>query len=145
MEKIIKLNTFNEILEVLEVFSDSLNSLSAGRTVRENFAKKFLDNGIVLALKNSDEIVGFIAFYSNDSVKKISYISMIAVSPEHKRKGYGTKLIEAAVKSSKEKNMKYIRLEVNKNNINAISFYKYFGFIFLSEQTENTCYMELEL
>lgn len=145
MEKIIKLNTFNEILEVLEVFSDSLNSLSAGRTVRENFAKKFLDNGIVLALKNSDEIVGFIAFYSNDSVKKISYISMIAVSPEHKRKGYGTKLIEAAVKSSREKNMKYIRLEVNKNNINAISFYKYFGFIFLSEQTENTCYMELEL
>lgn len=145
MEKVIKLNTFNEILEVLEVFSDSLNSLSAGRTVRENFAKKFLDNGIVLALKNSDEIVGFIAFYSNDSVKKISYISMIAVSPEHKRKGYGTKLIEAAVKSSREKNMKYIRLEVNKNNINAISFYKYFGFIFLSEQTENTCYMELEL
>lgn len=145
MEKIIKLNMFNEILEVLEIFSDSLNSLSAGKTVRENFAKKFLDNGIVLVLKDSDEIVGFIAFYANDLVKKISYISMIAVSPEHKRKGYGTKLIEAAVKSSREKNMKYIRLEVNKNNINAISFYKYFGFIFLSEQTENTHYMELEL
>ena len=56
-------------------------------------------------------------------------ICQICVKNEFKRQGIATKLLQKSIEILKENNVEFYTLEVRKNNIPAIEFYKKNGFI----------------
>lgn len=89
-----------------------------------------------------EEQVGYCAAYVNDNVTYQAYITMIAILPEYQHKGIGQKLMSICVKEAKSRNMKTIKLEVNKANNRAIRFYEKNGYNFIKEQhNEKSYYM----
>jgi len=59
------------------------------------------------------KVVGYIMMEYPGSEKwaKIAYISWIAVDPEHQRKGYGSKLIQAGEESARKRGMRRLYVE----------------------------------
>ncbi|MBQ3030625.1 MAG: ribosomal protein S18-alanine N-acetyltransferase [Agathobacter sp.] len=82
--------------------------------------------------KNSDDtgdvnsnIAGYIGMYLSFDEGDITNV---AVSPAHRKKGYGAALVSKAKELAKEKQLEMILLEVRVSNAPAISLYKKMGF-----------------
>jgi ribosomal-protein-alanine N-acetyltransferase len=57
-----------------------------------------------------------------------SRVLMLAVSPELRRKGIGTMLMDRYLEESRRKGAKVLTLEVRKGNVGAMEFYQRFNF-----------------
>lgn len=62
------------------------------------------------------------------------YIANVAVKADCRRKGYGLRLVENALKIAREKSCSFITLEVRVSNKSAISLYEKCGFEALGER-----------
>ncbi|MDB1944578.1 GNAT family N-acetyltransferase [Clostridium tertium] len=91
------------------------------------------------------EVTGFISFYANDDVKKVAYLTLLAVLKEYQNKKIGKILLNLFIKISKEKNMEKVCLEVHNDNIKAKAFYERNGFKFYKKASEESIYMIREL
>ena len=89
--------------------------------------------------------LGYIAFYVNDCEKKIAYITMISILGNAQRQHIGSKLMKLCLERSKECGMKAVRLEVKKENRNAILFYEYWGYEIECEKSYESVYMIKEI
>lgn len=63
------------------------------------------------------------------------YIECLCVSDAHRKKGIGTKLIENILEDCKRKGFKFVNLDVNINNKNAINLYEKEGFIITKKKS----------
>ena len=81
-------------------------------------------------------LVGLIAVYEN---KDTDFITSVSVLPQYVGKNISSKLLSTYISAS---TCKRIRLEVNKENLRAISFYKKHKFKIIKEQRD-TLIMEL--
>lgn len=81
----------------------------------------------------------FLMAYDEETKQMIGYIGMytsfgdaditnIAVLPEYRGKGIGSKLIDAIFSKAREKHITHIRLEVRQSNEQAIKLYERKGF-----------------
>lgn len=139
------LKSRKEILTILNEFTECLDSLGTGILFREKMSDKFSLNAEFVVAKNKDENIGFIAYYANNQVDKTVYISMIAVSFSHRRQGVGELLLKKCIFDAIQRKMKFIKLEVKKDNLNARYFYEKNGFIVEKGATENSLYMKKTL
>ncbi|MBQ3149957.1 MAG: GNAT family N-acetyltransferase [Clostridia bacterium] len=102
----------------------------------------FIENTIndedsdILVYENDGMIVGFILLQSKTRPDfsfmlpgKYCYIMDILVTENHRGKGFGTALMNAAKKWAKERDCKFINLDVLINNTGAIKLYEKLGFI----------------
>ena len=102
------------------------------RWQENDFSAHFEPKSITLA-HHTHELVG----YSQVETRGVHlFIRMIVVHPHHQRKGIGRKLLESAIESAKEQSQS-IELEVFKINIEAMRFYKRFGFIVVGENSSS--------
>lgn len=97
---------------------------------REQLMYEFNENPLnkILVAYDEDKIVGFVDYMITFNS---ATISQIAVLPNYRKKGLGSKLLEEMEKSfPKEIDdvVETITLEVRESNINAISFYKKNGY-----------------
>jgi ribosomal protein S18 acetylase RimI-like enzyme len=56
------------------------------------------------------------------------WLNYMAVRPDHQRRGYGRKLIEKAVDELKRLGCLKVNLQVRRNNVSVLEFYKHLGF-----------------
>ena len=56
------------------------------------------------------------------------WINYLAVTPENQRRGYGKKLVRKAINELKKIGCQKINLQVRRNNVEVIDFYKRIGF-----------------
>ena len=93
-----------------------------------NILKKELlsDDSIYLVAKNLKGLI--VGFAGVQFIIDEADITNIVTRKSFRNKGIGSKLLENLIIVSKEKNMSSITLEVNENNIYAISLYKKFNF-----------------
>ncbi|MEM3580813.1 MAG: ribosomal protein S18-alanine N-acetyltransferase [Candidatus Bathyarchaeia archaeon] len=86
-------------------------------------------NCISLIAKENDKIIGFIIgmVYVEDNILT-GHILTIDVSPSHRRKGVGIKLLQELEKIFKDKQVKVSRLEVREDNVAALSLYQKLGY-----------------
>lgn len=129
------------IEKILIKFKHCLLSLKSNNIDIKEQALKFSQKSVFLIILKNNKVLGFIAFYCNDFKNRISFLSMIAVLPEYSGNGYGHILMNEFIRISKEKGMSVLKLEVNKNNVNAISFYKKLGFK-INDEMDNSFIME---
>lgn len=141
-----KINSFNEINAIISDFNfefcPALNSYVDDLVV---YSKKLFNNAVTYAAKDGGKILGFVSFYCNDFDNRTAYLTQIAVKQQYKNKKIGQKLLDRVIFDSKINNMKKVTLEVFKDNIVAISFYKKNGFKYLNNAKENSIYMQLNL
>ncbi|MBS7637079.1 ribosomal protein S18-alanine N-acetyltransferase [Candidatus Bathyarchaeota archaeon] len=86
-------------------------------------------NCISLIAKENNKIIGFVIgmVYVEDDVLT-GHILTIDVSPSHRRKGVGIKLLQELEKIFRDKHVKISRLEVREGNIAALSLYQKLGY-----------------
>lgn len=98
----------------------------------------------ILVYAHNECVLGYCAFYANDSGTRKAYISLIAVRPEYHNQHIGRRILNSCMNTAVEYGMDSCVLEVRKNNRSAIRFYQANGFVFLSER-ETSFLMEREL
>lgn len=129
---------------VLDSFATSLESLKRGEEFRSQMAEKFIEYGNLLGIKSGEEFVGFGAFYDNDQITREAFLSMIAIKEAYRGLGVGSVLLKEISSLAKKQGMESIKLEVNKGNEKAISFYQQKQFVVVSK-TDNSYIMQKSL
>ena len=115
MNEILLINKQEKIEGILLELKDDLHNKDITEKNLKDLAEKFADSAVFLVLqKDKKQVLGFIAFYCNDYVNYKAFISMIAVKNQYHHKGWGTKLLEEAIKISQNEGMKTLSLEVAK-------------------------------
>jgi len=86
-------------------------------------------NSISLVAKEDKKIIGFIIGMIYMEGKSLTgHILTIDISPIHRRKGIGIKLLQEIEKIFKERGVKICRLEVREDNVAALNLYQKLGY-----------------
>ncbi|WP_457571095.1 ribosomal protein S18-alanine N-acetyltransferase [Desulfovulcanus sp.] len=103
----------------------------------------------VFGLKSGGRLVGYISFFL---VGKEMEILNLAVHPERRRQGLGTKLLYTALIFFRRKKGKKVFLEVRPSNVAALNLYKRAGFVqvglrrnYYPDNMEDALVMALEI
>lgn len=107
----------------------------------DSYTKKYLDyihknSGLVCIDIGNDKMIGYI-FVGKE--KDPGFISTLEVNPEYRRKGFGSMLLDNAIKKCGAKD-----LVCDKDNTSALELYKKHGFIIVSEVNDKQYYMKLD-
>ena len=137
--------TNNDIPAIAELYREQFREMA---NLIPDFIKEgdqsteFIENTIadeesdILVYENDGMVVGFILLQAKIRPDfpfmlpgKYCYIMDIIVTENHRGKGFGTALMNAAKEWSKERNCNFINLDVLVNNPSAIKLYEKLGFI----------------
>jgi len=113
------LDDFNKIAPILQSdFDDFWN---------ENILESELENinSYYIIAKENNDIIGFGGLWK--SVDDI-HITNIVIKKDSRKQGFGTAILAELINQSKIFGYNIVTLEVNENNLPAISLYKKFGF-----------------
>ena len=103
-----------------------LDSKTISLWSKKQWANEFKKEGIkVFGLLLSDLLIGICVFHV---VLDEAQISFFAVNNSHRKKGFGTFLMNYLIKECKKLNIKKLFLEVSQNNFTAKKFYSRFDF-----------------
>ena len=116
--------TTEHIKEVHKIEEDCFSIPWSEKSFYDELTKNKM--AIYIVAKEDDEIVGYGGMWH---VINEGHITNIAVKKQHRKKGIGTKIINALIEIAKEKEMIGITLEVRVSNDIAKSLYKKSGFI----------------
>lgn len=103
----------------------------------EDYIAKLHKFACITEVCKSDNVVGFCAFYANDKVNKIGFISMVVVDPAYRGKGVADVVIESALKLMKLEGMHSCKLEVRQENIPALKLYRRLGFNVVPDENKS--------
>lgn len=134
-----------EIIAIIKQYQKYFDSLVNDMELAMNIADKIFKHGMLLACICQHEVIGFCAFYANDLNSRVSFITLIAVNDKYQNIGMGKKILQKVCEISKKVGMDKIRLEVNDQNVNAISFYEKNGFYFEKKCSDNSKLMIKDL
>lgn len=81
--------------------------------------------------KDNGKCVGYAGFWN---VSGEGDITNVAVLPEYRRSGVGSRLIETVIKKASELKLSLLTLEVRKSNIAAQGLYSKYGFDIIGER-----------
>lgn len=108
------------------------------------YIDKLINRASIITIMAQDALLGFLAYYANDQVSKIGFISMLIIAPSTKRMGYGRRLVEFALKDLALKGFKKCRTEVNADNAKAVNICKRLGFNYVG-RNDAYCVFEVTL
>jgi ribosomal protein S18 acetylase RimI-like enzyme len=142
----IRLNSISleELTNIHLLCNDDFVPALSERVCIYEYCNKLYKNAEIISCHNNNNLVGTIGMYCNDLSGSVAYISTVCVHPTMRGKKIGDLLLSTAKVVAKDKGMKTIKLEVDRNNYKAISLYLKKGF----KQCENltdTFYMEIIL
>lgn len=83
------------------------------------------ENNLFLAAVEGETVVGYVGC---QTVLDEGYITNVAVSPAHRRKGIAAKLLAELRARAEEKDLAFITLEVRASNVSAITLYQGAGY-----------------
>lgn len=121
MIELMKIEDVDEVLKIEEYSFDK-------PWTKDYFEYELNENNIndLFVEKENDEIIAYgDLWYMFENCD----LTNIAVKKEYRNKGYGKKLLMHMFEVARNKGCEYMHLEVNVNNINAISLYEKLGFI----------------
>lgn len=141
--KIIKIKSWEEVLEFLIRYDASATRKISDRVYdMEVYAKKLFNFAENYMITCEGHEGGFFSFYNNDMTEKRAYLSLIAINPDYQRMKMGSQALQFICQECKKKQMKKIRLEVDKINNIARLFYVKNGFSIIGDASEYSLYME---
>lgn len=142
-----KLIFINYLQEVKDDFSPPLSQrISENSNVKDinEYCEKLLSKANVFATFDRNKIVGVIAIYTNNRIKREAYIPILSVMNNYKGRGIASRLLETAVSCAHENKMKIVHVKTWPENKNAISLYKKNKFKII-KQDESSLYLKREI
>ena len=141
-----RIEDYRQLMRNLVYYNDYFSiTLSERVGDLEEYAKKLYDKALNFEIIDKDnKNLGMISFYANDFVENIAFLTLIVVNKKNSNVGIGSNLIAFAEEYCKNKGMKKLKLEVLKNNENALKFYKKHKY-YIIEENDITYYMIKEL
>ena len=127
----------NHIYQIMEQLSTCFFDSSIDRLMLSHKIAQF---GCFQVGYDGNRVVGFVGYYANDVGQKAGYLTTIVVSQQYQRKGIGSQLLHACLDDCRKKGMNRCRLEVRKDNLDALQFYSAQGFIKEATASEETDY-----
>jgi len=144
MIQFVKVNDVDKSIEILNNFSTIFPDLKTRVYDLKDYAKKLIEKGNFFIAKENENVLGLVAFYSNN-IDMGGYISLIGVSEIFQGRGIGKILLNEAIKIMIKDGMNKLKLEVNKSNINAQEFYKHMGFKYIEDSDKDRIYLEKDI
>ena len=102
----------------------------------ETYAEKIFDKAVRIEYFEENELLGLLAFYVNLDAN-FCFITNVSVDKKLKGKKIGDLLLFQLDNYCLNNNINRIQLEVRKENIKAINFYKKHSFVLLKENIDN--------
>lgn len=128
-------HTFRDILST-EQMAYMMNMMYS----TEALSKQMNEGHHYLLLKDEDEYLAYLSYENNYENKSWTKIHKIYILPSAQGTGLGIKLINIVADIAMKNNSKALSLNVNRDNMKAISFYKRMGFeVILSEDNDIGC------
>lgn len=116
------------ILKAIKECDSAFDNSIISRADFDKLYLKVCKYSIFLVAYIDEKIVGYLAFYANDSNTRVAFITLLAVKCEYQNLHIGKELLITCESFSKIKGMEQIKLEVQNKNLNAIRFYKNNGY-----------------
>lgn len=91
----------------------------------EAMLREELDKGIFLVVERDGQAIGYVGC---QTVLDEGYITNVAVSPDCRRQGVGSALIEELARRARAQGLSFVTLEVRASNASAIALYEGAGF-----------------
>ena len=85
----------------------------------ENLIKECLKEGWILVLEENEKLIGSLG-YKEDEKEKIAWIKWLAIHPNYRKRGFGTKLTEKIIKFAKDRGINKVYTTAPSNNIPSI-------------------------
>jgi ribosomal protein S18 acetylase RimI-like enzyme len=126
-----------DITEHLELCDNSFIPALSHRTNISEYSLKLFNFSITFEAWHENILVGLIAVYFNDDSETTAFISSVSTLESFSGKGIAKSLLTDCIQFAKEKKFKQILLEVDKENVKAISLYKTFGFVDFQDKDNN--------
>ena len=100
----------------------------SGRVEINDYARRITSKAIRFEAWSGDTLVGLLAVYCNDQVKRIAYITTVSVLRAWTSNGIATHLMGQCIEHVKASGMRQISLDVANDNAPAIKLYEKNGF-----------------
>lgn len=113
----------NQMVEILKEFGDLYPDPLRQRVDLYTYAHKLLSFANILVALHNDQIIGFLAIYTNNAQSKIAHIPLFSVLQGYQRKGIGKVMLSRAIALARQRNMRRLWLRVKQDNEIAIHFY----------------------
>lgn len=139
MTEYVKISDKVKLLNYLQDFEICFPHLKEKVDLRE-YAAKLAQNAENYILLLEEKPIGITCFYANNAINSCGYITLIGIMPNTQKGGFGKALINFTFSKMLEKGMKFAKLEVDKDNINAQGFYAHLGFE-PERECENSIYL----
>lgn len=123
----IKTSTENDVHLHLCNCNDSFVPPLNTRINLTDYSKKIYDNAITFEAWNDKELIALIASYFNKE-NDFGFITNVSVIKEYIGTGIASELLKMCIEYATNQHYKSIKLEVIKDNIPAINFYKKYNF-----------------
>ncbi|KRF67474.1 GNAT family N-acetyltransferase [Peribacillus butanolivorans] len=125
-----ELDSLTELFDLYRVFYEQTSNLEGAR----EFLKERLTNeeSVIFMAFDGDNPIGFVQLYpsfSSVSMMRSWVLNDLFVKGNARKKGFGEKLLKAAIAFAKETGAKGVSLETDKDNGNAQKLYEKIGFI----------------
>lgn len=101
----------------------------SGRVDIKDYALKIASNATRFEAWSGDELIGLVAAYCNDRVKRVAYITSVSLLKEWTGKGIATRLLDQCIEHARVSGMRQISLEAAQANTPAINLYEKSGFV----------------
>lgn len=125
-----------QIYEHLRLCDKSFIPILSERVSIDKYSKKIFDHAIRFEAFSGNKLIGLIVAYKNSSLCEL-FITNVSIDMNFLRKKIATNLLMNLLEFSEKNKIKIIKLEVNINNKQAISFYKKYNFIPIEANYEN--------
>ena len=83
--------------------------------------------------------------YFNRPDQGYAFVSVLHVNRNFRHNGFGKKLLDEAINVAKVRGLTAIRLNVKKDNINAIGMYEHYGFKRIADVDEHRFLLEFRI
>ncbi len=108
------------------------------------YSKKLFEKSVTFEAWIDQILTGLVAAYFNDIEYHSGYITSVSLTKDYMDKGIASELLNMCINYAKQYNFKEIKLEVSKDNSQAIHLYKNYNFIAF-ENKDDCMLMKLEL
>ena len=109
------------------------------------YARKITGHARIAGLRADGTLIAFLAFYCNDPERRLAYMSMLLVRSDYRGRGLARRLVQQSLDYLTQAGFLVYRLEVGKDNREAIALYRAMGFTETGEVEGASLYMERRL
>lgn len=140
--KIVKIDNLDIVYKAFDDVKDVFPNLAKSSDLNDYLQKIFKFGKVYAPYDDSNgKYCGIAAVYMNDFETKVAYLTLIGISSAYRKNHLGTQLLNHCEMEAKNTGMEFFRLEVKKDNLGAIEFYKKRSFVFDKEDTDCSWFM----